>query len=746
METKILGIAKSYAFLLDKCGSYVILFHQRTFTTEVFMNIRITPVATTGKSPPLSIPDRIVPRPTKKIRVGLVQLNSSFSGQYYLPLSAGMLQAYAQKYLAYAEDYDFTMPIYKFLRIEEASEMLSDCDIVGISSYVWNEQNSLAIAQDYKRRNPDGIVIFGGPQIPNSKKQFRRIRTADLTAKELQRERTNFTPNFHQTYPFIDMACHGEGERVFKTILEQVAIDKCQNKNALPSVSYIDTDGIFHFNPEMGRMQDAELAQAPSPLTTGIFDKLMTDCQGQRWILMYETDRGCPYTCTYCDWGGATEDRVAKFSLEQIYADIMWLGERIPYVFLCNANFGILERDVQIAEFFAEAKFKFKRLEGVSTQNAKNPKKHTIAALKVLERAGLNKATVMSQQSLNPATLRAVRRDNMKLDEYYEIQKQLAAEGIYTMTDIIIPMPEETYDSIANAISTLISRGQHNKIQFNNLSILRNTEMGDPEYQKNYEMKIIKTKIINGHGKKNDSISGVEEWQELVVATKTMPPDEWIKTRAFCWMTNLLYFNKLLQIPSIVLHEIYGISYRETFEVFFNSRSEKYPIFFEINEFFEKIAQNIQDGRQEEFVHSQEWLNIWWPPEEYIFIKICIENKLKQFYQEVEKIIEGLLKTDMPIEPILDAIHLNKELIKLPHQTADLEISLSYNIWDLYKKVLLGQKIPLMPGILKYTIDRTTETWSSWNEWCEKMVWYGNRRGAYLYGNKPAGAEIAGHH
>src|SRR3989338_4382420 len=130
METKILGIAKSYAFLLDKCGSYVILFHQRTFTTEVFMNIRITPVATTGKSPPLCIPDRIVPRPTKKIRVGLVQLNSSFSGQYYLPLSAGMLQAYAQKYLAYAEDYDFTMPIYKFLRIEEASEMLSDCDIV----------------------------------------------------------------------------------------------------------------------------------------------------------------------------------------------------------------------------------------------------------------------------------------------------------------------------------------------------------------------------------------------------------------------------------------------------------------------------------------------------------------------------------------------------------------------------------------------------------------------------------------
>ena len=50
----------------------------------------------------------------------------------------------------------------------------------------------------------------------------------------------------------------------------------------------------------------------------------------------------------------------------------MWLGKnKIPYVFLCNANFGILKRDVEIAEFFAEAKEKFGHLEGVSTQNAK---------------------------------------------------------------------------------------------------------------------------------------------------------------------------------------------------------------------------------------------------------------------------------------------------------------------------------------------------------------------------------------
>ena len=47
-------------------------------------------------------------------------------------------------------------------------------------------------------------------------------------------------------------------------------------------------------------------------------------------------------------------------------------------------------------------------------QNAKNPK-NTIEALKILEKAGLNKATVMSQQTLNPESLKEVRRDNMDL-------------------------------------------------------------------------------------------------------------------------------------------------------------------------------------------------------------------------------------------------------------------------------------------------------------------------------------------
>lgn len=688
-------------------------------------------------------------KPDKKIKIGLVQLNNSFSDQCYLPLSVGMLQAYAQKHLAYSEDYEFLVPIYTLMPIKEASEFLSDADIVGFSTYMWNFENSLAIARELKRRKPSVIVVFGGPQVPDSKKQFRRVRTVDLSPEELLRKRMNFTEDFHRINPFIDIAVHGEGERVFKIILEQMALDGCYDKSHIPSVSYLDINGSFYFNSKLERMNDDDLANAPSPFTTGVFDKLMAYFPKQKWVLMYETDRGCPFQCTYCDWGGAIEDRISRFSMEQIYGDLMWVGEyKIPYIFLCNANFGILERDIKIAEYFAETKARYGHLEAVSTQNSKNPKKHTIEALKTLAKAGLNRVTVMSQQSLNPATLKAVRRDNMKLDEYYIMQKQLAAEGVYTMTDIILPMPEETYQSVVDATATLITNGQHNRIHLNHLTILRNTEMGDPEYQERYGYELVRTKIINHHSKRNDSISGVEEYQELVVATNSMPREEWVKAWTFCWMTGLIYFNKLLQIPIITLHEYYGISYRQALEAFVERpvSSEELPVISEIYAFFTDLARNMQIGCFEEYVHSEEWLDIWWPPEEYMFIKLCTENKLEVFYKEAEKIMMQFMTADKPTEILLDSLKLNRSLIKTPFQTEDLQLELDYNILDVYQAVLLGGTADYKFGHYNYLIDRTAERWDSWEEWYQKMVWYCNRRGAYLYGNKNPYREITGHH
>ena len=716
------------------------------------MNPNMLKVIQPNESPPSSIATK---PPPKTIKIGPIQLNNSFSGQCYLPLSVGMLQAYAKKHLSYADYYEFLLAIYDFAPIPKIVDRLSDADILAVSLYVWNFENSMAIAKEFKKRYPDRLVIVGGPHVPDSKKQFQRIKKADPKPDELKRKRIGMTEKFHRDHPYIDIAVHGEGERAFRHILEQVAIDGLKNKSRLPSVSYIDSDGIFHQNPKLMRIFD--LSNVPSPYLDGIFDHLMAAYPDQKWIAMWETDRGCPYQCTYCDWGGAIEDKVSSFPIDRIRKEARWFGDnKIPYIFLANANYGILKQDVDIARSLAEVKKITGYPEGISTQNAKNPKPHTLEALEILEKAGLNKATVMSIQSKNRETLKAVRRENMKPEEYKSIQSRLRVQGIYTMTDYILPMPMETYDSLLNGIAEIISDGQHDRIQFNNLSILPNAEMGDPEYQELYGMEIVRTPITNTHGKKNASISGIEEMQNLVIATNTMPRKEWVKARTLCYMAAFTYFNKLLQIPTMILHEIYGVPYQDILESFMEkpAQTEDLPIFLEILGFFHSFSKGIQDGTQEEYFHSTECLNILWPPDEYALIKLCRENKLEEFYEEAEKIMMSLIQSDKSASPLLDAIRLNKSLIKLPFKINDLKITLSYNIWDIYRAVRLEQKLTLEKGIYTYIIDRTTKSnlaninmrWDSWEEWYEKMVWWCNRRGAYLYGNKNPTPDLEGHH
>ena len=125
----------------------------------------------------------------------------------------------------------------------------------------------------------------------------------------------------------------------------------------------------------------------------------------------------------------------------------------------------------------------------------------------------------------------------------------------------------------------------------------------------------------------------------------------------------------------------------------------------------------------------------WWPADEYIFIKLCIEKKLDEFYKEAEHLIQNYLKQkgfdDTPF--LHEAFILNRNLIKMPFQNEDLRMQMSTNVGDVYLSALQGEQIPLVNGNFWYHIDRLSASWKSWDDWLRKVVWYGNKRGDYLY-------------
>ena len=134
-----------------------------------------------------------------KIKVGSAQINNGFSGQFYLPYSIGILQAFVEHNSERKEKYEFSSTIYKRLLLNDAFEKLKNSNIVLLSTYVWNLNISLAIAKKLKENNEDIFIIMGGPSVP------------DNIAGRAEK--------FLKDNNFVDVIIHQEGERTVLKLL-----------------------------------------------------------------------------------------------------------------------------------------------------------------------------------------------------------------------------------------------------------------------------------------------------------------------------------------------------------------------------------------------------------------------------------------------------------------------------------------------------------------------------------------------
>lgn len=644
-----------------------------------------------------------------KINIGLVQIGDSFGdNQYYLPYSVGLLQAYIQKYTTKQEvAFRFGIPIFSRLSVSGAVELLIDKQIVLFSAYLWNFRLSLAIAKHLKEVNPNIVTVFGGPQVPENKE-----------ALEL----------FLRKYKFIDIASYGEGECSVLSILENFQTD-LQN---MRSAAFLDNKKNFIFLKQAERIVD--LDKIPSPYLEGIFDELMTSNPDINWSVMWETNRGCPFGCSFCAWGASSKRKVFHHGDDRLTEEINWfVARKIWFVFCCDANFGMFARDIEMAKKVADNKAKTGYPKAFSAQNTKNSKQDIFELQKVLNDAGLQRGVNLALQSVNAQTLKSIKRSNISSDTYNELQGMFAKDGIPTYSDIILGLPDETYESFTNGIANIIASGQHNRIQFINLTILENTEMADKSYIDKHGLIIKESKIIFHHTSLNEA-EEVYEMQEFVIGTNAMPNSHWIEARIFCWLTSCLYFNKLLQIPIMVVCKVCGISIKEFVELFMY-RIENKPTLLKILSLLRAKAEDIANGECE-FVASKDALNLWWPIEEFIFLILIKDGLLDSFYAESEELLCSFLRElDLlsAAEVVKEAFTINQKLITRPFKMEDEVLSCRFNILNFYSNLIAGRLIELEESYPVYEIKRKDVAWSNWDEWCREVVWYGAKKGAYIY-------------
>lgn len=642
----------------------------------------------------------------EKIKIGSVQINNGFSDQFYLPYSIGLLQAFVLHNSKNPSRFIFQTTIYKRWLLDKCVEKLKHQDIVLFSVYVWNLQISLKIAKEIKKINKDCLIIFGGPSVPDDAKSFL------------------------DQFKFIDLTVHQEGERTVLAILDDYFK---RSYIDVPGVSYI-RDGIFYNNKGLSRLKNFD--GCPSPYLSGVFDKLVQENPKEQWLASWETNRGCPFSCTYCDWGSATNSKVARFEMDRLYAELEWFSKmKIKFIFCCDANFGMLPRDFDIVQYAA----KLKKINGyphiLSVQSTKNARERAYKVQKELYDTGLSKSINIAMQATDSHTLEAIKRDNISISDYKELQKRFTADGVPTYVDFILGLPGDTYEKFATSVSDLISSGQHNRIQFNNLSILPNAEMAQKKYVDKYELKTIKAPIVNMHGSLDETpADNIHETQDLVIATKDMPKHDWVKTRVYASTVEFLFFNKILQIPLLLLYSKHpNISYKLMFEKFIKINDNKnFPCVTKVNQLFNNHSIDILNGKPE-FIYSDKWLKIYWPPGEYAIIKLFSENLIEDFYNESIKILIQLMNDKTYNLIIEESCMLNYHLLKKPMINTNKNITLHFNIHEFYYKALNGKNININSGEYNLKINRIKEPVLDWQEWSREVLWYGHRRANYLY-------------
>ncbi|MDO8516215.1 MAG: hypothetical protein Q7S28_03125, partial [bacterium] len=471
-----------------------------------------------------------------------------------------------------------------------------------------------------------------------------------------------------------------------------------------------------------------------------------------QWIAGMETNRKCPFACTFCSW---PMGKPVLRPIEQVFQmlDNAILKYRAGYVFIFDANFGIFrERDLAIAEHIVKLKREHGLPRSANVQDGKNVEEWVYKIRKTLITGGIDSPAIIALQSIHPPTLKAIKRTNIKTESYKVNQARFASENIPTMTDLILALPEETLESFKFGVGEIMSWGQHDRIHFNNLSMTPDAEVTHRDQRRDHGIETVWINVENMHGVIGEK-EEVQEYEELAIATKALPREDWIRMRAFGWMTNFLHMNKFVQIPNVICHtagkDSQGESprYDKLIDLFMSNTLDpkKFPLLVEIRDYFIECARKIQRG-EGQYSPAPEWLDIFWPSDEYMMIKLVRENNLHGFYAEAEQLLADNIVIDRKL--LHQAFQLGHSLLKLPFRTGEHIVKCDWNVLEVYRGARTGQAVELTPGEHKYRIDWSSDSWDTWEDWYKKVVWFCNRSGNYFLKQNAVAAEPvpAGHY
>ena len=472
----------------------------------------------------------------KKVFVSDLSHTSQTIASNILPYAVGSLITYAKSKLKDQSVFEFR--IFKYPEKLAAAILAAPLDIACFSNYVWNIDLSYSMAQRIKEKNPNAIIIFGGPNYPTDPQEQRQ---------------------FLEEHPIIDFHVYKEGEIAFTELLQCLAdcnFDANTAKRRVSRGCHCLSDGQLAVGLPVERIKN--LDDIPSPYLTGEMDEFFDN--GLAPII--QTNRGCPFSCTFCTEGMGYFNKVNKRSIQVIEAELRYIAQHrhasMQYLHVADSNFGMYKEDEEIADKIAKVQEEYGWPQYLIATTGKNQKERILKVAKTVNKALLLAGSV---QSLTEEVLNNIKRKNISASQLMELAKKAKELGSNTYSDIILSLPGESKDSHFKTIETVVN-ANFNYLRLYTLMLLSGTEMASPMTRNQHQMKVAFRVLprcfgIYRFGDEDPLVSA--EIEEVCVATKDMPFEDYLECRLF-HLTVEIFYNDSMTSELVEFLSLFNIS------------------------------------------------------------------------------------------------------------------------------------------------------------------------------------------
>lgn len=521
----------------------------------------------------------------KRTVVYLADLRHDYQGYLTsdaMPLGIGYMKALMDRELNGVESKLFVYPGNLEQQLKKAVP-----DVFLATNYVWSESLNQHFAEEIKRLNPNCLVIIGGPNIP-----IEEERKLEYVKKR----------------PFIDLYVTGEGDYLATEIVKgfihcNQSIKKLLSNHWHSSVYLSSRTNQYIATKIEPRTKD--LDDIPSPWLKGVMDQFFDG----KLAPLFETNRGCPFTCTFCVQGTKWYTKVNYFGLARLKDELQYIGRTIAkkcpeqkVLRIADPNFGMYERDVEISEHIGKAQADYNWPLLIDATTGKNRADRIIRSIEKV-----NGALMMYQavQSLDEEVLENVKRQNIKLETYEEVQVHVRGRGLRSSSDLILGLPGETLDSHLSSLRKLINSGTHKLNNFQSM-MLYGSELETLEMRRKFgfrtKFRLVPKNFGEYFGKK------VFDCEEIIVATDSLPFEDYLTARTYHLAVNLFWNESRFEQLVNYLEKL-GVSKWDWVESLVNALTSRNPTLYNLKEgFLEETRNELFDSVEaaEEFYSQEE--------------------------------------------------------------------------------------------------------------------------------------------